>query len=339
MDRLRLGILSTASINERSIFQVLPDINNISLLAVASRTEVKAREYSQKHGIPKYYGSYQDMLFSSEIDAVYIPLPNSLHIEWTRQALSVGKHVLCEKPMTCDATQILAIEELARGKNLCVMEAMHYRYHPDLLRAISIIQSDYIGDLIEVNVSFVWDLHNKDDIRLNPNFDGGALMDVGCYCLDFIRWVTGDNKPRLIEADSVWGDSGVDMTTWGTLLCHKKIAARFYCSLSGIAFECKAEILGTQRSVELRFPFLPVTKTAHATNILFSCQIHGRGSMPQWQYSTKPSYFFQLQEFFDGVQRGGINPLMKQDSYHNAALISEVASAIRCSRGNGGGAM
>lgn len=328
MALLRLGILSTARISERCILQVLPDISDVLLLAVASRTEAKAREYSKKHGIPKFYGSYQDLLLDPEIDAVYVPLPNSLHIEWTSQALAYGKHVLCEKPMSCDTAQVLAIEALARKKNLYVMEAMHYRYHPDILKAVSIIRSGYIGDIREVNVSFVWDLHDRNDIRLRPDFDGGALMDIGCYCLDFIRWVTGDNQPRLVEANAIWCNSGVDVTTWGTLLCHDKIVAKFYCSLNSIAFECKAEILGTQRSLELKFPFLPVVKSADTVSHLFSCHIHEADREMQWQYCMKSSYFFQLQEFHDAIQRGCSSPLIGQNSYYNAALIAQVASAI-----------
>ena len=336
MASLKLGILSTARINERCVLQVTPRISGVSLLAVASRSEEAARDYSLKHAIPRFYGGYDALLADPDVDAVYIPLPNALHIEWTRRALSSGKHVLCEKPMSADASEVLAIRELAQSKNLYVAEAMHYRHHPVLRDVVSAIHGGVVGEVEELEVSFVWNLRNKGDIRLRPELDGGALMDVGCYCLNFIRWITRDQQPRVTEAHAEWSETGVDIALNATLFCSERTRASFHCDLSAEAFECWAKISGSRGSLLLRYPFLPVVLESQQgeEEILFSCKAED-GKELSIDVPARTSYFYQLQNFRDLVGSGHFaesdGPASRSltDAFYNAALIAEIRDRVR----------
>jgi predicted dehydrogenase len=328
MNRLRLGLLSTARINEWSVLQVIRELSDISLLAVASRNEARANNYGEKHDIPRRYGKYGDLIADPDIDAVYISLPNALHYEWTREALLAGKHVLCEKPLCSDPEQVLEVEEIARKNGLRVVEAMHYRHHPDTLRAIQIIKSDFMGEIEFVDVYFFSNVRERDDIRLNASLSGGALMDIGCYCLDLIRWVTGDDAPKIIEVKAALGGMNVDMSTQVTLLCHRRIRARFHCSLESESFDCGAEIGFGEGSVLLKYPFLPAIKEKSGSKALFSCAISGASGPRPWRYCSGTSYFYQLQNFRDAIQGVTDGSSLMTGSHYNAALLAAIASQI-----------
>jgi len=235
---LKLGILSTAHISERSIHDVLEDVGVATLYAVASRDLKTAQRYAQTYKILRWYGTYEELLSDPKVEAVYIPLPNALHGEWTARVLRAKKHVLCEKPLSRSPVEILQLRSLAIKVARHVVEAMHYRYHPDVRRAVSMLQDGCVGDIKDVKVYFVCNLRHDTDIRWSPDLDGGALMDIGCYCIDFIRWVTRDDHPCLLRAKAQWHRSGVDLTTEATFVCADGASAGFYCSLRTDAFEC-----------------------------------------------------------------------------------------------------
>ena len=320
---LKLGILSTAWINERAIFQVTPGIEGLKVLAVASRTEATAAAYSRRYAIPKFYDSYDRLLEDSELDAVYISLPNSLHVEWTSRALSRGKHVLCEKPFSAEPERVLALEGMAATRGLSLMEAMHYRYHPAVRQAVDAVHEGVIGSLEKVSVVFEGDIHRENDIRFQPELDGGALMDAGCYCLDLIRWVTGDDEPAVLATNSEWLNSGVDLTTTGTLLCSGNVSATFSCTLNAKTFNCYATITGTLGSLEMKYPFLPVSGTPEAPQVLFAC-LKDKTPIVE-NVSLESSYFYQLEFFKNSIESGTGKTLKKVDRpYYNAALLAKV---------------
>jgi predicted dehydrogenase len=324
MKQLKLGLLSTARINEWSVIQVMPRLGSFSLHAVASRDEARADHYGRKYAIPKRYGKYGDLISDPEIDAVYISAPNALHYEWTRKALLAGKHVLCEKPLSHDPAQILEIERVARANGLRVVEAMHYRQHPDIIKAIEIIRSGCIGEIEFISVYFFSNVRHRDDIRLQETLLGGALMDVGCYCLDLIRWISGDDSPKINETNFAYGDTGVDMTTRVSLLCHRKIPAQFHCSLEADSFDCGAEIRGARGTVLLKYPFLPVIEDTTESRSLFSCAVSGEAAKESWRYSTRTSYFYQLRCFREALDAGPAESPPVTGSYYNAALIAKI---------------
>ena len=186
-NQLNWGILGTAKIAEKSLIPAFHASKLNNLMAVASRSITKAQEFALSNEIPQTADSYEALLDDKAIDAVYIPLPNSLHHPWTIAALQAGKHVLCEKPMALNAEQARQMVSLAEESKLVLMEAYMYRYHPRMDKILGLIQKGELGELRFIHSAFTFNLTNPDNIRLAPDLGGGALMDVGCYCVDISR--------------------------------------------------------------------------------------------------------------------------------------------------------
>ena len=185
MDLLRIGTLGSSRISEPALIEPAASVPEVTVAAVATRDKARADAFALRHGIPKAYGSYEDLLADPDIDAIYNPLPNSLHGPWTLRAIAAGKHVLCEKPFASNAEEAAQVADAAAGSGLVVMEAMHYRYHP-LTRRLSELVAE-LGPVrhLQCWTSFV--IADPDDIRYDFDLGGGALMDGGCYAIDCLR--------------------------------------------------------------------------------------------------------------------------------------------------------
>ena len=197
MDVLRIGLLGSARIAATALLEPAAIVPQVTVTAVAARDHARAEALSKRHGIPSAYGSYDELLADPDIDAVYNPLPNSLHGPWTLKAIAAGKHVLCEKPFASNADEAARVAEAAEGSGLVVMEAMHYRYHPLVHRL-----RDLVGELgpvrnIQCWTSFV--ITNLANIRYDYSLGGGALMDGGCYAIDCLR-LLGPGEPAVTAA-------------------------------------------------------------------------------------------------------------------------------------------
>jgi xylose dehydrogenase (NAD/NADP) len=160
-------------------------------MAVASREPTVAREFADKWEIPRHYGSYQDLLDDPDIDAIYNPLPNSLHLEWTVRAAQAGKHIICEKPLALSEAECREMAAAADANDVKLLEAFMYRFHPRTDRVVEMVRSGDIGDLRVIRSSFTFRLARLDNIRLAPDLGGGALIDVGCYCVNVSRTMAG----------------------------------------------------------------------------------------------------------------------------------------------------
>jgi xylose dehydrogenase (NAD/NADP) len=187
---LRWGLLSTARIN-RALIPPLQASKRSQLCAVASRSQAKADEFASQCGIPRTHNSYEALLADPEIDVIYIPLPNSLHAEWTIRAVEAGKHVLCEKPLAVSTAEVDAIIAAAQAHGKIVAEAFMYRHHPQTLKIKALVDSGAIGELRMVRGAFTFNINRPDDVRLDPQLGGGSIWDVGCYPLSFTRYVVG----------------------------------------------------------------------------------------------------------------------------------------------------
>ena len=199
-DRIRWGILSTAKIAETAFIPSLRQTRRGELVAVASRDPARAREFAEKHDIPQSFDSYDDMLASDAIDAVYIPLPNSLHAEWTEKAAAQGKHVFCEKPLGVSAAEARRMVDTCRAAGVLLFEAFVFLYHPQSLRLRQVLGEGAIGDLVQMTASFTFPLERPtDNIRMNRELGGGNLMDVGCYPIAYARFVF-DEEPVAVQA-------------------------------------------------------------------------------------------------------------------------------------------
>jgi D-xylose 1-dehydrogenase (NADP+, D-xylono-1,5-lactone-forming) len=209
---MRLGLLSTANIN-RALLGARPE--GVEISAVASRDGAKAQAYASEHGIARSHGSYEELLADDGIDAVYISLPNGMHHEWTMQAIEAGKHVLVEKPYSRRAAEAEEAWAAAERAGLVVMEAFMWRHHPQAAKARELVESGAIGRLREIRTTFSFPLFDHENVRMVADLDGGALMDVGCYCISGARLLGGE--PEHVYGEQVIGPTGVDVDFYGIL--------------------------------------------------------------------------------------------------------------------------
>ena len=221
---MRLGLLSTANIN-RAILAGAARTGRVDVVAVASRDAGRADAYAAEHGIATAHGSYEALLADPDVEAVYISLPNGMHHEWTMHALAAGKHVLCEKPYTRHPHEAEEAFDAADAAGLVLAEAFMYRHHPQTARVARLVADGAIGRLCAVKATFTFPLRDLSDVRALPELDGGALMDVGCYCVSGIRLLAGE--PEHVRGEQVTGTTGIDMAFHGTLRCAGDVVGQF----------------------------------------------------------------------------------------------------------------
>jgi len=221
---MRLGLLSTANIN-RAILAGAAKTGQVDVVAVASRDAGRADAYAAEHGIATAHGSYEALLADPDVEAVYVSLPNGMHHEWTMHALAAGKHVLCEKPYTRHPHEAEEAFDAADAAGLVLAEAFMYRHHPQTATVARLVADGAIGRLCAVKTTFTFPLHDLSDVRALPELDGGALMDVGCYCVSGIRLLAGE--PEHVRGEQVTGTTGIDMAFHGTLRCAGDVVGQF----------------------------------------------------------------------------------------------------------------
>jgi len=258
--RLRWGILSTAHIG-RALVRGIGQSDGSCVQAVASREWTRAGEWAKEHGIPRAFGAYDELLASDEIDAVYNPLPNSLHAEWTLKAIEAGIPVLCEKPLTVDAAEARKVVAAAQRAGVLLAEAFMYRFHPMYDQIMDLIGSGAIGDVVAIRSAFTFRLTDRSNIRCSGELAGGALMDVGCYCVNLARRIAGC-EPR--RAQAIERRTTVDDTLMGTLEFPNGVLAQFECSIEN-AGRSGAEIAGTEGLILIPKPWFPGEDQAEFT--------------------------------------------------------------------------
>lgn len=237
------GLLSTARINARLV-GAARQTDAADIVAVASRSDAAAQAFADAHGIPRAYGSYEALLTDPEIEAVYISLPNGMHVDWTVRALEAGKHVLCEKPLDRRPEQVARAFDVAERAGLVLSEAFMWRHSPQTARLRSLLYEGVIGELRLVRATFSFLLTREVDVRLDPALDGGALMDVGCYCVSGVRLVAG-GEPLSVSAQTVTGPTGVDLRLTGLLRFEDDVLAAIDCGLD-VPSRSGLEIAGSE---------------------------------------------------------------------------------------------
>jgi predicted dehydrogenase len=257
MAALRWGVLSTASIGKRLVNPAIQASSNGELVAVASRDAERARAFAAGTGIPRHHGSYEALLGDPEVDAVYIPLPNGMHREWSIRAAEHGKHVLCEKPLALDAAECLEMEAAAQANGVLLMEAFMYRFHPRIGRLVELVRSGAVGELRGIRSAFTFPLTRPHDIRWSSELGGGALLDVGCYCVNVSRTVAGA-EPVEAAAWAEWTEGGVDARLAGMLRFDDGLVAQFDCALTMERREL-CEVAGSDGVLTVEDAFLPGT--------------------------------------------------------------------------------
>jgi predicted dehydrogenase len=246
------GVLSTARIGARLI-EAARKTDAADIVAVASRNSAAAEQFADAHGIARAHGSYEALIADPEVEAVYIPLPNSMHVEWTKRALEAGKHVLCEKPMDRRPTQVERAFDLAEKRGLVLSEAFMWRHNPQTARLRELLDEGAIGAVRLVRAAFSFMLTREVDVRLDPELHGGGLMDVGCYCVSGARFVVG-GEPLRVSAEVVNGPTGVDMRLTGLLRFEGDVLATIDCGLD-LPSRSELEISGTEGRIVLADPW------------------------------------------------------------------------------------
>ena len=257
--KVRWGFLSTARINRR-LLAAAEKTDAAEVVAVASRDSDRAEAYAVEHGISRSHGSYEALLEDSEVDAVYISLPNSLHVEWSVRALAAGKHVLCEKPLTRSPEEAEYAFEAADRAGRILMEAFMWRHSPQTAKLAQLVEGGVIGELQLVRATFSFPLEGRRNIRLEPDLGGGALMDVGAYCVSAARLLAGE--PERVYGEQVIGDSGVDVLFTGVLRFPRGVLAEIDAGMY-LPRRDGLEAVGTEGSLVISDPWLAQRLVLH----------------------------------------------------------------------------
>jgi D-xylose 1-dehydrogenase (NADP+, D-xylono-1,5-lactone-forming) len=313
-DPVRWGILSTARINRRLI-HVAHASDKAELLGVASRDQARAEAYAQQWEIPRAYGSYESLLADDEIEAVYISLPNNLHVEWSIRALEAGKHVLCEKPMGKRAAEVEGAFDVAERVGRLLSEAFMYRHNPQARRLRELLDDGAIGEPRVVRARFGFALFDNDNIRLRPDVEGGSLMDVGCYCVNGSRLVAGE--PELVFGQQQIGASGTDWVFTGSLRFPGEVFGFFDCWTS-LPERDELEVVGTEGSLFLDDPW-------HATEPVI--EVRRDGDTERIELEQADSYLLELENVSDAIRGEGELLLGRADAVGNARALEALASS------------
>jgi len=254
MKKIRWGILSTARFGINTSVPAMQQGEYSVVSALASRDLASAQSAAKRLAIPKAYGSYEELLADAEIDAIYNPLPNHLHVPWSIKALEAGKHVLCEKPIAMSAAEAQELLNVSkRYPHLKAMEAFMYRHHPQWQTALQLVRDGQIGDLVNVHSYFSYHNTDPDNIRNRKDIGGGALMDIGCYCVSLSRFIFAAEPKRLAARAESDPTFGTDRLT-SAVMEFDRGSATFTCATQLAGYQ-RATIYGTRGWIEIEIPF------------------------------------------------------------------------------------
>jgi xylose dehydrogenase (NAD/NADP) len=317
---LRLGLLSTANINEKLVAGARL-VDEVDVVAVASRSLDKASAQAAALGVERALGSYEELLADPDVDAVYISLPNSMHVDWSVRALEAGKHVLCEKPLARSVGPVDRAFDAADAAGRVLAEAFMWRHHPQAQRLLELLPR--VGELRVVRAQFSFGLDSLDpasNIRLSGELEGGALMDVGCYCVSAARLVAGE--PVAVTGQQVTGE--VDLRFTGTLSLPGEVLAHFDCGVDS-ADRAELEVVGSGGALLLRDPF-------HSLEPVIEVRASD-GSVERVEVAAETPYACELRDFAAAVEGSRPPRFGRADAVGQAraieALYESAASGAR----------
>jgi D-xylose 1-dehydrogenase (NADP+, D-xylono-1,5-lactone-forming) len=245
VEAVKWGIVSTAHIN-RLLIPGAKASPEVELVAVASRDRSRAEQYARQWEIERAYGSYEELLADDEIEAVYISLPNNLHVEWSIRSLEAGKHVLCEKPLSRDPAAAESAFDAAERAGRLLSEAFMYRHNPQTKRLRELVRDGAIGELRLVRAAFSYGLYDEENIRLRPELEGGSMMDVGCYCVSGSRLLAGE--PERVYGEARIGPTGTDWVFGGTMRFANDVIGLVDCGTALVERD-ELEAIGSEGSL------------------------------------------------------------------------------------------
>jgi predicted dehydrogenase len=329
MQKLRWGVLGVAGIATKKVIPAMQQGEFSTVTAIASRNGEKARTAADSLGIAKAYGSYDDLLHDPDVDAIYNPLPNHLHVPWTKRAAEAGKHVLCEKPIALSPAQARELIEVRDRTGMRIQEAFMVRSHPQWLLARSLIRDGRIGDLRAMAGAFSYYNDNPANIRNVPDWGGGALMDIGCYLINTSRFLLEREPVRVSAVIDRDPNLKVDRLT-SMLLDYEGVHLIGTCSMQMVPYQ-RMQIFGTRGLIDIRIPFNAPPDRPCEIVVDTGKDLFGGGQ----EVLTVPvcdQYTIQGDLFSKAVLDGQPAPQPLEDSIRNMECIEAVFRAAESGR-------
>lgn len=321
MRKVRWGVLSTAKIGTKKVIPGMARCELAEVTAIASRSLEAARSAASELGIDRAYGSYEELLADPEIDVIYNPLPNHLHVPWSIRAAAAGKHVLCEKPISVTVSEVRDLIAARDRYRVKIGEAFMVRTHPQWLRTRELIRSGTVGDLRSIVSVFSYFNADPANIRNIPDYGGGGVMDIGCYPITMSRFLFEQEPLRvsaLIERDP---DMGTDRLS-SAMLDFGSGQAVFTCSTQLVSYQTM-QVLGTRGRIELEIPYNIPPDRPSRIFIDDGKELGGRSAVTE-EFATTDQYRLQGDEFSRAVLDGGEPPVPLEDALKNMAVITAV---------------
>jgi predicted dehydrogenase len=315
MSLVRFGVLGAAAVVPYALLGPSRVVGGASIEAIAARDPLRAAAFARTHQIPRVYDTYEQVIHDPALDAIYNPLPNSLHYKWTLAALRAGKHVLCEKPFASNAREAEEMARAADESGRVLMEAFHFRYHPLMLRMLEVLASGELGPLRSVEAYMCFPLRRVNDIRWSYALAGGATMDAGCYCIQLIRVFGGEPTVTRARARALFPK--VDRRMEAEFRFEDGQEARMVCSMLGLPLvRFEAIVRGERGEMRAPYPFIPSRAGRLSVKTTKGERIE--------RITREPSYNFQLRAFLGALRGEPTNLTDGHDAVKNMRVIDSV---------------
>ncbi|MCK4853849.1 MAG: Gfo/Idh/MocA family oxidoreductase [Bacteroidales bacterium] len=313
--KVRWGILSTAKIGREKVIPAMQKSNLVDILGISSRDSENAKEIAASLGIAQAYGSYEELINDPEIEAIYNPLPNHMHLEWSLKAIDAGKHVLCEKPIGMNSKEAETLIVAAKkNPELKVMEAFMYRFHPQWQKTLDLVQNGSIGKVQTIHSFFSYYNVDPENIRNRIDAGGGALMDIGCYCISFPRFLLGREPVRvsgIMDPDPVMK---TDRLSSGILDFSDGITSSFSCSTQLMPYQ-RTQVHGTDGRIEIEIPVnAPPDKVTRIW-------LHNKKKTEEIAFEAVDQYTLQAEYFSKAILENSQVPIPLEDAVNNMKVI------------------
>lgn len=315
--KIKWGILSTAAIATDHVIPAIISSKFGDVHAVASRTYDKSKSIADKFNIPKYYSSYEDLLMDDEIEAIYNPLPNHLHVPWTIKCLEAEKHVLVEKPIglsSIEAQELL--DETKKYPHLKIMEAFMYRHHPQWIKAKELVDSGVIGKVKTIQSFFSFFEDNPNSIVNSKEYGGGSLMDIGCYPISLSRFIFNSEPEEVFGSIEYHPEFGIDISATA-LMKFKEGTSSFFSSIQ-LEERQHAQIFGTQGKIDFQLPFNPIANEPSKLNL------YRNNKMEEIIFEPCDQYSIQADLFAKAIIEDIDVPAPLQDAVENMKVIEKI---------------
>ncbi len=286
------------------------------LYAIASRDALRAEEAAAHYDIPQPYGSYEELLDDPHVDVVYIPLPNHLHCEWVEKAADAGKHILCEKPLTLNAKEAAHLQAYCRDKNVQLMEAFMYKFHPRWQYLREILRNGEIGQIQAIQTNFSFYNDDDENIRNKYRDGGGAIYDIGCYSISTARFITGAEPDRVISLIDRKSTFGID-TLCSAILDFGTVQAQFTVGIRNFPRQ-QVQIFGTGGHISVDMPFNAYNDVS--LNLCITTHLGTR----HVNFAPADQYLLEIEAFSQAIQSAATTPIPIQDAVNNMAVIDAI---------------